>query len=169
LINLIEQKLKNPKGGMVAANKRLSQILRDNTVEIAQRALKEMKSDPLIGALPVNDEQRIEYIPGILEELATMLESAEPEQTAKTFIQGAEVRAKRYLQRYTIPLLATHGRLVGRAIYDVIHENLLSLNLSYFMFDLKRLNDSLGIQLEYTQIAYLNAEQRNRGQSGQQP
>jgi hypothetical protein len=57
----------------------------------------------------------------------------------------------------------------GRAIYDVIHEDLLSLNLSYFMFDLKRLNDSLGIQFEYTQIAYLNAEQRNRGQPGQQP
>jgi hypothetical protein len=166
LINLIEQKLKNPKGGKVAANKRLSQILRDNMVEIAQRALDEMKSDPLIGALPMNDEQRIEYIPGTLEE-PTMLESAEPEQTAKTIIQGAEVRAKRYLQGYTIPMLGTHARLVGRAIYDVIHENLLSLNLSYFMFDLKRLNDSLGIQLEYTQIADLDAEQRNRCQSGQ--
>jgi hypothetical protein len=108
-------------------------------VEIAQRALKEMKSDPLIGALPMNDEQRIEYIPGTLEELATMLESAEPEQTAKTIIQGAEVRAKRYLQGYTIPLLATHARLVGQSWHS----------------------------LEYTQKAYLDAEQRNRGQSGQ--
>jgi hypothetical protein len=36
-----------------------------------------------------------------------------------------------------------------QAIYDVIHEHMRSLNLSYFMFDLKRLNASLGIQFEY--------------------
>ena len=37
---------------------------------------------------------------------------------------------------------------------------MLSLNLSYFMFDLKRLNASLSIQLEHTLLAFLNAEQR---------
>jgi len=54
--------------------------------------------------------------------------------------------------------MATHMRLVGHAIYDVIHKNLMSLNLSYFMFDMKRLNDSLGLQLEHSIMAYLDAE-----------
>jgi phage terminase large subunit len=51
LINLIEQKLKHPKPGTVAAKKRVSQILRESTFEITSRALKEMKSDPILGAL----------------------------------------------------------------------------------------------------------------------
>jgi ActR/RegA family two-component response regulator len=166
LISLIEQKLKNPKSGQVVANKRVSQILRENVCEITQRTLREMKADPLLGALPLADEQRIEYTPGTIEELAAMLESAEPEQAAGEFIQSTVLRgAKRYKQSYTIPQLAACVRLLERAIFDMIHEHMLSLNLSYFMFDLKRLNDILGIQLEHTLMAY--EEQRSRQATGQ--
>jgi len=169
LINLIEQKLKHPKSGKVADNKRLPEILRENVFEITQRALKEMTSDPNLGALPITDEERIEFTPRTIEELAAMLELPEPGQVEKDrFIQGAIVRGKkRYQLGYTIPLLATYVRLVERAIYDVVHEHMLSLNLSYFMFDLKRLNDTLGLQLEFMLAAYLEAEQRVGRHSGQ--
>jgi CheY-like chemotaxis protein len=162
LINLIERKLKHPKPGTVADKKRISQILRESTFEITSRALKEMKSHPILGALPLADEQRIESIPSTLEELATILESAEPpEPTATTIIQGAAARCTRpYQLGDTLPLLATHVRLLERAIYDVIYENQQSLNLSYLMFDLKRLSDNLGLLLEYMQLDYLDAEQR---------
>jgi CheY-like chemotaxis protein len=161
LINLIEQKLKSPKPSAAAATKRISQVLRENVFEITQRALSEMKSDPALGAIPITDEQRIEFIPRALEELATILESAHPEQAAKEAIESAKMRGlKRYQQGFTIPLLAIHVRLLEQAIYDVIHEHMRSLNLSHFMFDLKRLNNILGIQLEHMQIACLKAEQR---------
>lgn len=55
-----------------------------------------------------------------------------------------------------------------QAIYDVIHENMRSLNLNYFMIDLKRLNANLGIQLEHTQLAFLKVEQRISHQLGEQ-
>ena len=161
LINLIEQKLKSPKPSAAAATKRISQVLRENVFEITQRALSEMKSDPALGAIPITDEQRIEFIPRALEELATILESAHPEQAAKEAIESSKMRGlKRYQQGFTIPLLAIHVRLLEQAIYDVIHEHMRSLNLSHFMFDLKRLNNILGIQLEHMQIACLKAEQR---------
>ena len=159
LVSLIEQKLKNREPGAGAATKRIAQILRENTFEITQRALTEMKSDPLLGTLPLTDEQRVEHTPQVLEELATMLDSEEPNRTQPNTIDAAELRgAKRYQFGYTSPLLATHVRLLERAIYSVIHEQLLSLNLSYFMFDLKRLNDSLGVQLEHSLKAFLDAE-----------
>ncbi len=162
LLNLIEQKLQNPRPGTVVPCKRLSQILRENTFQITQRTLKVMKSHPLMGTIPLADEQRIEHVPQILEELAAMLESTEAAQTERSSLLNAEMRgAKRHQQGYTAPLLAAHVRLMECAMYDVIHENMLSLNLSYFMFDLKRLNDSLGIQLEHTLKAFLEAEQRN--------
>jgi ActR/RegA family two-component response regulator len=161
LISLIERKLQNPKASTGAATKRISQVLRENVFEITQRVLNEMKSDPALGAVPITDEQRIEHTARTIEELAIMLESPEPEQAARDFIEGAAMRgARRYQLGYTIPLLATHVRLLEDAIYDVVHEHMLTLNLSYFMLDLKRLNNSLGLYLEHTQIAYLKAQQR---------
>jgi ActR/RegA family two-component response regulator len=169
LIDLIEQKLKSPKPSAAAATKRISQVLRENVFEITQRALTEMKSDPALRAIPITDEQRIEHTARTIEELATMLESAVPEQAARNFIQDAAMLGvRRYQQGYTIPLLAIHVRLLEQAIYDVIHEHMRSLNLSYFMFDLKRLNHLLGVQLEHAQIAYLKAEQRIDHPTGQQ-
>lgn len=168
LIKLIEQKLKNPKSGHVVANKRVAQILRERVFEITQRALQEMKSDPLLGALPLADELRIEHTPRTVEELAAMLESTEPEQPRRETIQSAVARGeKRYKQGYSIPQLATCVRLLERAIFDVIHEHMLSLNLSYFMFDLKRLSDMLGLQLEHMLIAYLDEERRSPRLAGQ--
>ncbi len=170
LINLIKQKLLNPKPGALAATKRISQVLRENVVEITQRALREMKADPALGALPLPDEQRIEFMPRTIDELGTILESSESEQTDKGAFQSASMRGlKRYQQGYTIPLLVSHRRFVEQAIYEVIHEHLLSLNLSYFMFDLKRLNASLSLQLEHTLMAFIDAERRVGRQAGQQP
>jgi DNA-binding response OmpR family regulator len=172
LIALIENKLHNPTSGTGAATKRISQVLRENVFEITQRALKEMKADPALSAIPITDEQRIEFIPRKLENLAATLDSAELQQVTDAAIQSAEMRGlERYHQGYTLPLLVTYLRLVEQAIYEVIHEHLLSLNLSYFMFDLKRLNASLSIQLEHTLVAFLDAEQHGarKAEVKQQP
>jgi YesN/AraC family two-component response regulator len=173
LIKLIEQKLANPKSGRsVVATKRISNILRESEFEITQRALKEMKSDSALGMLPLTDTQRIEFTPHTLGELAATLESPEAEQVqaVKAIIQGATVRGeRRYQLGYTIPLLTAYVRILERVIYDVIHQQMLTLNLSYFMFDLKRLNDVLALQLEYTQMAFLEAERRMPRQSAEQP
>jgi len=89
-----------------------------------------------------------------------MLDSAAADPTDE--LQNVEVWGmKRHQQGYTIPLLATRVRLMECAIHDVIHENLLSLNLSYFMFDLKRLNNSLGMQLEHTLQAFVDTEHQH--------
>ena len=50
LINLIEQKLRNPRPGTASATKRVSQLLRENVFEIAQRVLNQTKADPGLGA-----------------------------------------------------------------------------------------------------------------------
>jgi DNA-binding response OmpR family regulator len=173
LIDLIEQKLKNPRPGMAAATKRISQVLRENVFEITQRALKAMKADSALGALKIADEQRIEFVPRKLEQLATMLESSDAEQAMTEALHSTDLRGlKRYQQGYTVRLLVVYLRIVEQAIYDVIHEHLLSLNLSHFMLDLKRLNASLSLQLEHTLAAFLEAEQRIGHQpeeAGRQP
>jgi len=168
LITLIEQKLRNPEAGKVAATKRLSQVLRENTFEITQHSLRKMKLNPALGAVPLTDERRIEFTPHTLEEMATILESDEPDQLTEDAISSAKMHgAKRYQEGYTIPLLAIHARVVEQAIYEVVHEHLRSLNLSYFMFDLRCLNALLGIQLEHMLQAFVNVEQRIGRHAGQ--
>jgi response regulator RpfG family c-di-GMP phosphodiesterase len=166
LLTVIEQKLRTREPRTVANTKRVSQIIEDNMFEIVQLALNGMLCDPELGALPLTDEQRIEDMPHVLAELVAMLESGSAEMLQST-LRGAEQRGrKRYQLGYTAPLLATHVRILERAIYDVIHKNLPSVNLSFFMFELKQLNASLAVQLEYTLKAYM--EVANPSQSGQQ-
>ncbi len=119
-----------------------------------------MKSDPILGALPMTDEQRAEFLPRELEELAAMLDSNDPEIRARTIMQGSEERMRRYREGYTMLLFAKYVRLMQHSVYDVINENMMSLNLSFFMHDLKKLNDILGYQLECTMAAYLADEDR---------
>jgi YesN/AraC family two-component response regulator len=161
LISVLEQKLKNRKPGTLQATKRVAGILRENIFEITRRALEEMKSDPFLGKLSLAEEERIEHIPQVLGDLAARLELAEPDRNESSTHAAEVCGRKRYRMGYTAPLLITQMRLLQRAIFDVIHENLLSMNLSYFMLDLKRLNDILGLQLERSLQAYLEAEQES--------
>ena len=62
--------------------------------------------------------------------------------------------------RARVALLVENICLFERVIYDVIHEHLFSINLSYLMLGLKRLNDSLGLQLQHTIVAFLEAAER---------
>ncbi len=166
LIDVIEAKLRCPSLDPEAATKRISQVLRESTFEITQRTLAAMKSDPALSALPLTDEQRIELVPRMLEDLAMMLEISERGQEPPEIVHSAKMRGfKQYRQGYTIPLLAAHVRFLEQAIYDVLHEHMRSLNLNYFMFDLKRLNNNLGIQLEHTQVAFLSVAERIEGQA----
>jgi YesN/AraC family two-component response regulator len=162
LVDLIEQQRGKKVVSRRGASKELSQVLRENIGEITRRVLVEMKADPALGALPISDERRVKMIPERLEELAKMLESGKPRLT-ETFVSGGMERAlDRFELGYSIPLLATHLRLVERALYDVIHEHLASLNLSHFMFDLKRMHECLSVQLEHTLTAYLDVEKQRR-------
>ena len=60
-------------------------------------------------------------------------------------LQAGELRKR---QGYDASLLVREAQHVQNAIYDVVRENLLSLNLSHLMLDLKRLNAALATQLE---------------------
>jgi CheY-like chemotaxis protein len=163
LLTVVEHKLLMRESHRVAETKRVSQLIEDHKFEIVQQALRGMLAHPELGALPIADEQRIEDIPHILAELVAMLESGSAEILQST-LHGAEMRGrKRYKLGYTAPMLATHVRILEKAIYDVIHKNLASVNLSFFMFELKQLNESLAVQLEHTIKAYMDVANPSSG------
>jgi uncharacterized protein YjbJ (UPF0337 family) len=173
-VGQVEQRLRDPKSMDINQTRRLSYILREKNGEICRRILAVMKSDPELAALPLTDEQRLDHTQIELKELACVLEenespniprvddSSHQEQPhQKPVLPAAAIGGKeRQEQKYPIALLAVNARLLQGVIYEVIHENMLSINLSYLMLDLKRLNEALALQAEEIIRKFLQAEKR---------
>ena len=86
---------------------------------------------------------------------ATLSPPAAAEPSLPAASKSGEERQR---QEYPIALLAVNARLLQGVIYDIIHENLLLINLSYLMPDLKRLNEILSLQAEEIIRKFLQAE-----------
>jgi hypothetical protein len=117
-----------------------------------------MKRNPELATLPLSDEERLDHTRITLTELVQELES--PPTQSTSLPAAAKTGKERHLQEYPIALLAVNARLLQGVIYDIIHENLLSINLSYLMPDLKRLNEILSLQAEEIVRKFLQAEKR---------
>jgi hypothetical protein len=119
-----------------------------------------MKGNPELAALPLTDEQRLDHIRITLIELAHELELESPPNAASLLPAAAKTGEERFLQKYPIALLAVNARLLQGVIYEVIHENLLSIDLSNLMPDLKRLNEILSLQAEEIVRGFLQTGKR---------
>ncbi len=163
LVDTIERKLKSAERQPVRpiASKRISEIIRENSARIVQRTLAAMKTEPELAALPLTDEQRVFPFASLLEELAEMLASSGPGNTFKKSLDAAAMRGHiRRLQGYSIPLIIASLRLLENVVYEVIGENLLALDISFVISDLRQLNNNLALQLQETVRAYLAGEKR---------
>src|SRR5215469_13635593 len=121
--------------------------------------LNGMKADPLLGNLQLSDQQRGDYLPNSLRELAQQLESAKPDELTIAASQAA-VRHGRHRQGqgYSIPMLIDEERIVGRAIFDAVQDHTLELDLSRLITDLKLAIDICQCQLEESTKGFLEAE-----------
>jgi len=159
LVAAIEQRLRERKPAGTIQTRRLSDILRDKGDEICLRTVTEMKGNAELAALPLSDEERSDHTKITIEELVSVLESAPPHEAA-ALPAAAKTGKERHAQEYPIALLAVNARLLQGVIYGVIHENLLSINLSFLMPDLKRMNEILSLQAEEIVRQFLQAERR---------
>jgi ActR/RegA family two-component response regulator len=158
MVAAIEQRLRERTPTGAFQTKRLSNILYDKKDEICRRIIVEMKDNPELAALPLSDEERLDHTRITLTELVNVLESSPPKATSLP--AAAKTGEERHLQQYPIALLAVNARLLQGVIYDIIHENLLLINLSFLMLDLKQLNEILSLQAEEIIRKFLQAEKR---------
>ncbi|MGA2964428.1 MAG: hypothetical protein ABSD96_22430, partial [Candidatus Korobacteraceae bacterium] len=161
LLGEIEQKLKNPVRHQPLACKRLSVLLRELSKEIVQRTLALMKADPELMELRISEEDRVAPIAPVLRMLADVLDSSDADKACNDFMRlGAQWDKVRYRQGFSIPLLIKHVRLLESAIFELASENLLLLNLSYFLTDLKRVNQTLFLLLESFMKAFQKLDKK---------
>jgi len=161
LIGLIEQNLRTPgKKRRPMASKRIYEVIRDQKPVVTERLTEAMKTHPELAALGRSDQDRASSITPILEELVRLLEKPEVAGSGSKMQAAAWRGHVQRLQGYSIPLVITSFRLLEDLLYEVVNENLLLLEISQVIPDIRRLNSALILQLEATIKSYLETHER---------
>ena len=160
LVAKIEARLNSRSAARPIPRKRIAALLRENVDEIKQRVLTGMKVDSELKRLPLSDGQRVEELPAMLIELADMLESR---HLACERVGGSTISAKKHgktrrRQGYSVPMLFEDARLVQKAIFQVVQEHILELELSRLVSDLSLVMETLQSQLREASKAFMSAE-----------
>jgi ActR/RegA family two-component response regulator len=149
LVKSLEAKLENPRQAGSMALQNLADFLRENTDEVVQRVLENMKADPRLAMVGLSDAERIDHLPGFLSGIIEQLESKDPYRPPLSLIKnGARHGARRSQQGYVEEMLVDDRRIVDIAIYDTVQGGLLKLDLSGLIPDLKHVNSALCTHLQ---------------------
>ena len=157
LIQTIAVKLREPHRRRERKLLRVSNVLRTNMEKIQARWLLAAKRDHELAAVPLSDRDLAEHLPQVLPGIIAAVESASspPPETRAAERKHGETRLR---QGYTIPMLVQEARLLQAVMHDVIQENLLNVDVSWLIPDLKQLGDSLEGELQECIEGYLSAQ-----------
>ncbi|HVP65453.1 MAG TPA: response regulator [candidate division Zixibacteria bacterium] len=150
LVKAIEKKLTTgERVHPIIARKRIPEILRENIREIVQRAAAQVKVEPDFNYVHLSEEELAATFIPMLEALIETLTSKDSDSTRERSIEAARwLGGIRRSQGFSIAMVATCSRLLKNAIYAVIGDHMLVLDMSFIISDFKLLSYSLSEQLE---------------------
>jgi DNA-binding response OmpR family regulator len=153
LVHVIREKLRSPRRNLPNQVKRVSAILKENSERIIEEWLQTVSNDVELSRFALSRKQRVDHLPGILEELATRV-NAERFESADTAIGAARrhgtVRAE---QGFRPRHIVSEAKLLHKVISKILQENLLVIDLSTLISDMMRIGASLHDQTEQSLIA----------------
>lgn len=136
-----------------ATMKRVSCVLRENINAICDEWLRAVVANPELAAIPLSRADRIDHIPGVLEELIRKVDDCEDMSEAVARAAAEHGRA-RNRQGYSIPQIILEARLLQHTITATIQANLLGVELSTLISDMVKIGEGLGSILEISVRAY---------------
>jgi len=155
LISLIKERLRDRRPLRPVTLMRLSKLLRETVDEICKKTLSQMKAHPVLGSIAMSDRERVDYLRGIVTEIAKQLDSVEPDEATKCAIESSRgYGVQRLSAGYQISMLVTDSAIVDGVVFEIVREHLVMLDTSNLVIDLKRFNYALQIQLERAVQSY---------------
>jgi ActR/RegA family two-component response regulator len=143
LISTIENKLVTPlHQRKLPPPKRVAMILQEHIRRIEDLWLASVEKDDALSRSPLDKEQRLQHLKGVLKEIIRAAQSYSGEETP----EYKRLNSQRDLEGYTPGTLLAEFCLLRRVIAQVVQENLLAVNLSYLVPDLAHVNESLDEQ-----------------------
>jgi ActR/RegA family two-component response regulator len=151
LIHAIEHRLENRRAVLPEKPlKRVSQLMQESLREIMKEWLVLVKAHPELASIPVNDKDRVDHLPKVVEELASrvnVLSNVSTEKAKKYSVEHGKERAR---QGYNIPLIVIEMRLLQHVLSSVLQRNLIRMDLSSVVDDMMQVGESLQEQLEFS-------------------
>jgi YesN/AraC family two-component response regulator len=147
LIRTIEDKLATPpQQRQLPPPKRVAMLLQEHLQRIEELWLSAVQKDDALSRLAVKEEERLNYLKGILEQVIRAAQSYSGEETARHKLSSGGYDRRRDLEGYTPGTMLAEFCLLRRVVAQIVQENLLAVNLSYLVPDLARVNESLDEQ-----------------------
>jgi ActR/RegA family two-component response regulator len=151
LIQAIERKLEQRRPRTPEPPvKRVSELLRENIGEITRQWLQEVKSHRELMSVRVDDDERIDHIPPLLEQLAVRVDVGQEPPDNQLPDLGHRHGQERARLGYTIPLIVIELRLLQRVISFVLQRNLIRMDLSTVIADMLEVGEGFQEQLEFS-------------------
>jgi YesN/AraC family two-component response regulator len=160
LVAKIHERLNSRPAVRQVPRKRIAALLRENLEEIKLRVLTAMKADSELNRLPLSDEERVDDLPAMVVELANLLESPalDSQRIGVSTISASQHGRTRRQQRYSVTMLFEDARLVQKAIFQIVQEHILEVELSQLVSDLSLVTETLQLELCESSQAFLSAE-----------
>jgi DNA-binding response OmpR family regulator len=145
LIEMVRQRLAQPRQYLRHPRERLASLLRTNKLRLIQKWLEEVQNDDLLRRVEMSESQRLDHIPVLLDELIHLLESRVGHETLlgrrdlhvmldeiqELTVQSADQHGStRKRQGYDLAMLFRESRLAQAVIFYMLHEHLLELEMS---------------------------------------
>lgn len=140
LVHTIENKLTTPpRQRRLPPPKRVVMLLNEHMERVEELWLSAIQNDHRISRLPLNKDQQIQSVHGIMKQVIRAAQSYGEEGPPKYPDHGN----RENFQSSTQDIVLAEFCTLRRVIAQVIQENLLAVNLSYVIPDLARVNESL--------------------------
>jgi ActR/RegA family two-component response regulator len=148
LLKTIRERSRTLRSSSVPKRKRVANVIRDNAAAIIAEVLQQMKIHPKLRRIRMTDAERVDFLPRLLEQMADQLESEAPQELSFALREtGTERGHIRHLQGYSAAMLVVDIGLLDAAIYNVVEAELLNLDLSSLVMDLKWCNKIMQAQI----------------------
>ena len=147
LVSAIEEKLQNRQPHQLKRLKRAPQILRENAGAIASEMLHSLKHILQMPRVHLTEQECQENVESFIRALAAQLATGSSQLSAAMVELSRQHGLRRHAQGYSAPMLVEEHRYFCTAILDCIQENLLVIDLSQLIPDVKLLTDTLSAML----------------------
>jgi DNA-binding response OmpR family regulator len=153
LVGALKNQLRSPKRNLADQAKRVSTLLKENAEQIVEDWFQAASKDVGLSRIPLSKKERVDHLPGVLEELAERVDAGRFE-SADGALGAARLHGRlRADQGFRPRDIVIEAKLLHHIVSMTLQENLLAIDLSTLISDMMRIGASLHDQTEQSLIA----------------
>jgi len=136
--------------------KPMAAVLESKRHELLRRIEGAMRRSAVLRRVSLDDEQRAAHLGPLLDTCIAQMRAP----TGPAIMQGIAAASvygrERRHQGYSVPMLLEDFRIISDAVHDVVRQNVLELELSNLIPELKRFGDILNSQMQEAVKTFLS-------------